>query len=228
MKKQIIIRKFDFPELSVKVEELIEAPQEEVVVTQEKYELEEFADHNALNETGHTVIEEENITPPNLITMTQDELNDLIAQNKEIAVKEYIAMPKPSEDEKLQQINDLILEIKNRLNTEMNDVLEQILNLSYAIAEKVIGKNLITMSNDHFVDLIHSKLNELHAVSNVSIQVSNEEVAELLRKNGIEVSVNGDMLPMDYKIIWCNGFLERNTGDVASQIEKILMNQMKD
>ena len=51
-------------------------------------------------------------------------------------------------------------------------------------------------------------------------------VAEMLKENGIEVSVNNDMLAGDYKIIWCNGFLERNATEVASQIEGILTEQI--
>lgn len=230
------IRKFELPELSLRQEsnvfqETVEIP--ENIEKQEKYENSiSFADHNAINEVGN-IIPDEPINP-NLITITKDELTFLIEQGKKSALDDYIASIQDvkkendnQQNKEIENIHRIAREIKDRFEIEIEDVFSRILILAYSIASKIMNVSLMSISEQEFLKLIQSRIKDLNFNSNVAVEVKNESVAAILRQNGIEVSVNDDMLSMDYKIVWCNGFFERNAEDIANQIENILMNHKK-
>ena len=105
-------------------------------------------------------------------------------------------------------------------------MLDKIVQLSYAIANKVIDLSSLQIPKHEFVKIIKKRIEELDFQPAFSLEVSDEDIASILRQNGIEVSINNDMLVGDYKIIWCNGFLERNTSEISAKVEEILIDQI--
>jgi hypothetical protein len=95
--------------------------------------------------------------------------------------------------------------------------------LSLAIAGKIIEK----LDSDYLAKQIKIKLQDLGFKETVKIEVPTDDIAEKLSGLGIEISVNNAMLSGDYKIIWCNGFLERNTKEITQAIEEIMLQNKK-
>ena len=221
------IKKFELIDFSVK-----EAPQLDEEIVEEEVEpiIETFADQNSLEEVGQSL---DPLHQVNFIKITQEELDKLIAQTKEDAVNQYIAdQPVVEEEERndyqlLERIADLVEEIKDRVTVELDGLLEKLLELSYTIAGKVIDIELMSISKDDFVNLISHRIKNLNFHQDMKVEVKDEVLAEALKLHNIEVSVNSDMLAVDYKIVWCNGFFERKASDIATEIEGILIDQIK-
>jgi hypothetical protein len=226
------IKKFEFCDLSIKEspehEKEIVIPEVNDIHTDEA--LEAFADQNSLEEVGQTLEPLEEIR---FMKITKEELDDTIAKAKETAIAEYIGsqpvLIEEVQDDSilLDKISSLVTEIKNRVDIEFEVILERFLQLSYVIAAKVIDIQLMNISQDNYISLIRNKIQELGFHGGIQIEVKDEKLAHALTANGIEVLINDDMLAVDYKIVWCNGFLERKTSDIISQIEEILIEQIR-
>lgn len=225
------IKRFEFQDLTRKHEEQVEIIEEineiqpETIITEP---VNDFADQNIMSEMGHDANQHKEIENPNLLKFTKEEIEIMLEKAKIDAVNEYIENLKEEEkqDDVIESTQKTIAEIKERVDIELDGLVEKTLSLAYAIAGKVIDAHLMKISNDDFVEMLKRHLKDLNFNSSFSLEVKSPEVAEMLRQNGIEVSVNNDMLAGDYKIIWCNGFLERNATEVASQIEGILIEQI--
>jgi hypothetical protein len=226
------IKKFEFPELAKKTEE------EEIKVVEESESTEEvieevsqsFADENSLEEVGQQL---EPLREVNLIKLTEEELEEKIANAKAEAVSDYIESQAHivAEETKnsllLEEILATTSEIRDSVRSELNNILEKFLELSYEIAAKVIDIQLMTIPKDNFITLLSNEMKNMKFHEGIRVEVKDEAVAEVLASNGVEVSVKNDMIGLDYKIVWCNGFLERKASDIISEIEGILIDQMK-
>lgn len=230
----IKIKKFEFIDLSTKIipEQIYEIT--EINDTSAEKELETFADQNSLEDLGQTL---EPLKEMNFISITKEEFDRAISEAKETAITQYISsQPVIIEDNNdtvllnnvlLNTISRLVEEVKNRVDLEFEGVLEKLLQLSYVISAKVIDIHLINISQEDYITIIKSKIQELGFHNGIKIEVKNHDLAQALISNGIEVSINDDMLEADYKIIWCNGFLERKASDIVAQIEDILIEHIK-
>ena len=226
------IKRFEFTELAKKTEE------EEIKVVEESEAPEEtieqvsqsFADENSLEEVGQQL---EPLREVNLIKLTEDELEEKIANAKAEAISDYIAsqphvvVEEPDNSAILERIAATTSEIRDSMRSELDSILEKFLELSYEIAAKVIDIQLMTISKDKFIALLSNQIKNMKFHEGIRVEVKDEAVAEALASNGIEVSVKNDMIGLDYKIVWCNGFLERRASDIISEIEGILIDQMK-
>jgi hypothetical protein len=226
------IKKFEFPDLLKKTSE------EEVVVAEENHVTEDvpqedsqsFADENSLEEVGQQL---EPLRDIYLIKLTEEELEEKISIARETAISDYIASQAniAAQEEKIalltERIAATVSEIRDTVRMELENIIEKLLELSYAIAAKVIDIELMSISQDKFIALIKRELKSMDFYQGVKIEVKDQAVADVLERDGFEVSVNNDMIGLDYKIVWCNGFLERNTSEVASQIEGILIDEIK-
>ena len=220
------ITKFNLPDFRQHV--VIEEEQiiKEVEKIEQKEEhVKEFADQNSMFEIGHDINNNKEVLNPNLITITKDELNTIIEKAKNDAIKNYIPPVKDEVDD--SRIYEKIVEIKDMIDLEMNELFDKILSLAYSIAGKIVDVNLLHISEEAFTSIIKKKVKELNFQSPFSIEIKNAEVANLLAKSGIEVSVNDDMISGNYKINWFNGFLERNASEVALKIENVLIKYIK-
>ena len=224
------IKKFEFVELPIKITKAIEVeiPVSNIAEVDKEVILETFADENILEELVPPL---EAITERSFIKITQEELDESIAKAKDEAIADYIMTQSEISDSNdivvLGKIADLVKEIKDRVDIEFEDILDKLLQLSFAIAAKVIDIQLMNLSQKTCIDLIKSKIVELDFHNGIKVEVKDEALAQALATNGIEVSINGDMLAIDYKIVWCNGFLERKASDIAAHIEEILIDQIK-
>jgi hypothetical protein len=227
--ESVKITRFEFQDLTKKHEEKVEVV-EEINETQPETVAEtvnDFADQNIMSEMGHEVNPHKELENPNLLKFTKDEIDEMLDKARTDAVNEYAAsLVEEKKDDIIESTQKTIAEIKERVEIELDGLVEKTLSLSYAIAGKVIDTKLMKISKEEFVEMLKRRLNDLNFQSSFSLEVGSQEVAEMLKENGIEVSVNNDMLAGDYKIIWCNGFLERNATEVASQIEGILTEQI--
>lgn len=220
------IKKFEFVELPIGV--ISEVEQKNIDETEVITET--FADQNSLEEVGQTL---EVIKEINFIKITQEELDESIAKAKDEAIANYIKeqsqIVQDNRDEQalLVRIADLVKEISDRINIEFESILEKLLELSFTIASKVIDIHLKHLINEDSINLIKSKIAELDFHSGIRVEVKDEALAQALSSDGIEVSINNDMLPIDYKIVWCNGFFERKASDITAHIEEILIDQIK-
>lgn len=230
--KNIQIQKFEFKELSndsqVNTEEVIESGNDAVQLQEDPNDI--YGDHNILNEIGQSNDDYEQKVK-NTVKLTQEELDSIIVQAKQDAVNEYV-LSQPVVEEK-DIINDhskiitILEDIQQRFEIEIGNLLENMLKLSYAIAAKVIDTQLMSLSQEKFTSLVLKKIHDMHFSESVRIEVRDESLAKSFREAGIEVSVNNDMLAADYKILWCNGFLEKNSANIAAEIEKILIDEIK-
>ncbi len=229
--ESVKIKRFEFQDLTRKHEEQVEIIEEineiqpETTITEP---VNDFADQNIMSEMGHEVNPHKELENPNLLKFTKEEIESMLEKTKIDAVNEYTENLKEEEkqDDIIGSTQKTIVEIKERVDIELDGLVEKTLSLAYAIAGKVIDAHLMKISKEEFVEMLKRRLNDLNFQSSFSLEVGSQEVAEMLKENGIEVSVNNDMLAGDYKIIWCNGFLERNATEVASQIEGILIEQI--
>ncbi len=189
-----------------------------------------YADHNILNEIGQNVPNDHNKVSKNTIKMTQEELDTFIAKAQKDAIDQYVAsqpVVENNDQEATTLLFPILENIKNRFEAEVENLLEKILKLVYVVAAKVIDIELIKISQEDFIRLISQKMKAMQFYETVKIEVKDVALAEALANSGIEVSVNNDMLANDYKIIWCNGFLERNSSEIAAQIEETLIDQLR-
>lgn len=224
------IRRFEFPELAKKIEEKEIIEETEVVEDVAIEEISQsFADENSLEEVGQQL---EPLREANLIKLTEEELEEKIANAKSDAIANYIAsqpqvVEEPDNSVILEKISVTINEIRDSIRSELDNILEKFLELSYEIAAKVIDIQLMTIPKDSFIALLSNKIKSMKFHEGIRVEVKDQGVAEALSSNGVEVSVNNDMIGLDYKIVWCNGFLERKASDVISQIEGILIDEIK-
>lgn len=227
--ESVKITRFEFQDLTKKHEEKVEIV-EEINETQPETIAEpvnDFADQNVMSEMGHEVNPHKEIENPNLLKFTKDEIDAMLDKARSDAVNEYAAsLVEEKKDDIIDTVHKTIADIKERVEIELDGLVEKTFSLAYAIAGKVIDTKLMKISKEEFVEMLKKRLNDLNFQSSFSLEVGSQEVADMLKENGIEVSVNNDMLAGDYKIIWCNGFLERNATEVASQIEGILIEQI--
>lgn len=217
------VRKFEFPDLNQKLEEQRPLPEDEAseVIKEEETDTSHFADQNTMHEIGHTL----ETVDPEVITFTKEELELLLSNTKEQALSKHLADTQKQQEEEVaidKHISKIVSEIHDRIELEVEGLLEKVLQLSYTIASKIVDAQLMTISRDTFASLVKTKMNDLNLQTQISVEVSDQYVADVLAGYGIEVLVNNDMLPMDYKIIWSNGFLERDTAAITSQIEELL------
>lgn len=222
------ITRFEFPNLEKDYHQVIIEEVTEVQHDHEELEPEkpDFIEQNVLSEIGHNPQQKEQENE-NLVTISREELEQMrqmIAQARVPVVEEKHP---ESEPRQLQVIQAQIAEIRTRVDVELEGLVGRIIDLSHAIATKLVDGQTALLQKEGFASIITKKLEELDFHSDFSITVKDEEVAEILRQNGIAVSVNNDMLPGDYKVVWCNGFLERNTAEIAAQIEEIFNHQIK-
>jgi len=220
------IKKFEFLDFSGK--EVIQEERDLEVqidhINTEKV-LEEFIDQNSLEDIGQTL---EPLQDIKLISITQEEFDRIILEKETQAITSYIdSKSSIIEDMNNGKIVTLIEEIKNRIDIELDGILERVLQLSYSIATKVINISLMNIPEENFVVIIKKKIESLGFNNGIRVEVKDQQIAEILKTNGIEVSINSDMLEVDYKIIWCNGFLEKKAIDITSEIEGILIENIK-
>ncbi len=231
-----VITRFEFPELIEKESPVVEV-KEEIIVSDTTLENKlplshDFAEQNIMSEIGYNIQsnkEIEKVENINIIKLSKDELDILIAKAKSDGINDYIANLQPTnnnQDNALERINEIIVGIKERFEIEFDGLLDKIVQLSYAIANKVIDLSSLQIPKHEFVKIIKKRIEELDFQPAFSLEVSDEDIASILRQNGIEVSINNDMLVGDYKIIWCNGFLERNTSEISAKVEEILIDQI--
>ncbi len=224
------IKKFEFIEFSTGVIPEIEEAVLVNTIEQAEAEVisETFADQNTLEELGQPLVKE-----INFIRITQEELDENIAKAKDEAIAAYIqeqaeVIEDNRDDEALlEEIANIVKEIRDRVNIEFEDILEKLLQLSFTIASKVIDIQLMNLKQKDCIDIIKSKISELDFHSGIRVEVRDEALAQALSSNGIEVSINSDMLLTDYKIVWCNGFFERKATEITAHIEEILIDQIK-
>jgi hypothetical protein len=192
--------------------------------------LEEFIDQNSLEDIGQPLAPVQEL---NLIHITQEEFDQIIADREEKAIANYIKNQTPiindinNNDILLTKISQLVKEIKNRVDIELEGLLDKLLQLSYNIAAKVIDIHLMNIKEKDFIELIKQKIESLGFNNSIKVELNNEQIAEVLKINGVEVLINNDMLELDYKIVWCNGFMQKKSSDIISQIEEILIKNTK-
>jgi hypothetical protein len=226
------IARFEFHDFINKGEAFIEEKDEVVVQTEPLQEdttiTNDFAEQNAMSEIGYNMQPNKDIENINLIKITKDELDALIEKAKSDAVNDYIN----NLNEQVQvvdtesQTQKILVDIKERVELELDGLLDKIVNLMHSIAVKMFNLQSIALPSQIFVENIKKRITALDFKSTFALEVASEDIALLLRQNGIEVSVNNDMLVGDYKIVWCNGFLEHNTAEISTKIEKILIDQI--
>ncbi len=231
-----VITRFEFPELRVNGSLAVEEKEGIVAddaILEDKLPLShDFAEQNIMSEIGYNIQsnkEVEKVENINIIKLSKDELDILIAKAKSDGINDYIANLQPTTDDQenaLERINEIIVGIKERFEIEFDGLLDKIVQLAYAIANKVIDLSSLQIPKHEFVKIIKKRIEELDFQPAFSLEVSDEDIASILRQNGIEVSINNDMLVGDYKIIWCNGFLERNTSEISAKVEEILIDQI--
>jgi hypothetical protein len=218
------IKKFHFIDFSKKDEEseILDDVIPEPIDTLSPDEIQEvFAEVNQLAEIGH----EEIVIPAiNKLSLTEEELETLIAKAKAEALEEYQEQElqvEPPLD--IKDFSEDFSLLREKIIVELHDLLDKIIGLSLAIAQKFIEK----LDSDYLAEQIKIKLQELGFKETVKIEVPTDDIAEKLSGLGIEISVNNAMLSGDYKIIWCNGFLERNTKEITQAIEEIMLQNKK-
>ena len=228
------IKKFEFIDFSQK--EVTQQENAEIKVNHIPIDitieqsLEEFIDQNSLEDIGQPLAPMQEL---NLIHITQEEFDQIIADREEKAIANYIKNQTPitndinNNDIFLNKISQLVEEIKNRVDIELEGLLDTVLQLSYNIAAKVIDIHLMNIKEKDFIELIKQKIESLGFNNSIKVELNNEQIAEVLKINGIEVSINNDMLEFDYKIVWCNGFMQKKSSDIISQIEEILIKNTK-
>jgi hypothetical protein len=220
------IKKFHFIDFSKKDEESerLDAVIAEPIDALSPDEMQEvFAEVNQLAEIGH-----EEIVIPEIekkLSLTEEELEHLIAKAKAEALEDYKEQELQKEEPTLEikDFSEEITLLKEKITVELHDLLDKIIVLSLAIAGKIIEK----LDSDYLAKQIKIKLQDLGFKETVKIEVPTDDIAEKLSGLGIEISVNNAMLSGDYKIIWCNGFLERNTKEITQAIEEIMLQNKK-
>ena len=225
------ITKFQLPDLKFKHNSMEDSKSSTVSndTTESILTIEEsFAYQNSMSEIGHNIVIKPKDEFPELISMTKDELDAIIKKAKDEV--QPIIIEASQQENSLQNLDILkqeILEIKDRIDLELDGLLRKILDLSYAIAMKIAEVAMTNLSKVDLIQMLETKIQQLGFKSEVSLEVHSQEIIDLFSESNIEVSLNNDMLPGDYKIIWCNGFLEKKTAAISSQIEEIILNNIK-
>ncbi len=225
--------RFEFHDFLNKEQHIVVEEQNETLIEEENLKdqvavSDDFAEQNMMSEIGYNMQANKDVENINLIKITKDELDVLIENAKSDSVNNYIANLKeqgPSIDD-ANKTQKIISDIKERVELELDGLLDKIVNLIHSIAVKMFNLQSVQIPHLMFVENIKKRIEALEFQSTFSLEVGNEDIALLLRQNSIEVSVNNDMLIGDYKIIWCNGFLEHSTAEISTKIEKILIDQI--
>jgi len=221
------IKKFILRDLAKKDELLLEEVTRQEEIAEEVEEVEEveeiFADQNSLAEIGHEKFESSTL---NRISLTQDELQALLDKAKEEGMQEAKSQEKTEEKpEQVATVNwdEEINLLKEKITFELHSFLDKIVDLALVIAHKLTD----SIDYSHYADLIRQKILQLNNNNLLKIEVPSSEIAQKLTDLGIEISVNDAMLPSDYKIIWCNGFLEKKITEIAQSIDEIISQNKK-
>jgi hypothetical protein len=215
------IRKFILPNFSKKeedeVREIVDILKPEVKIIEEEEEI--FADQNSLAEIGHEIVDNNKI---HKISLTEEELAALLDKAREEALEAKITLEEPvtiTEQKPEIDLSEEINLLKEKITVELHGLLDKMIDLALVIANKLIAK----VDYNHLAFLIKEKVQSLGNLDLIKIEVPNAEIAEKLLGLGIELSVNNAMLSGDYKIIWCNGFLEKKIEDIAKSIDKVIL-----
>lgn len=220
--QKLLIKKFEFPNLAEVVKQDDDIKNEDDVNSGTDSQ---FADENMMSEIGYKTQPIE-LYDPNIIKMTAQDLDDLLAKTRK-EVSEEFKYKLQEANSRQSQIDKIVVDILTKIEFELQQLLPSITDLSYSIASKVVDVSLLNISHENVARIIQSRISDLNISNLTKIEVKHEEVADILRQNGIEVSINNDMLDSDYKIIWTNGFLEQKRLEITDEIEKTLTCQIR-